>query len=619
MITISFLGLRACPVLFEKVALHSTSRALTPSRSSHLPLRHANLNDTYYTREAESKMYFDYTSDEDSSQSESEMSSLVPTIRQDTSEEDTQEDIELFPHPTTLSASDLDDSPKNIYQYRPLRAQSTIRLIQVMPDRIWGEIACKVYTFDIQQQPDIKYEALSYVWGNPRKSWEVYLADDGNDQWYSYPLHENLQRFLVYAWQQKMFDRLFWTDYLCLDQNDPDEIAEQIPRMGSIFSNAEQTIIWLQLDECEQKGLQRIAELPREVSRYELWVIFRSPFFSHEYWRRVWIVQEVAMAKKVCLISGKISVDFDDLWPRLYRHLNKYWGLFGPHRLVSRVRRLHALRQTSGRVPLWSLLHDFHHSLYSCSRPADRVYGFLGMVADHDDGTSPVENLKINYKRSLRNIWLDVLFESWPPWKQLLSIMKGPMQRASVLECNWQSLVRYLGSSWTSKRHKELAAITLDVFFALRAVKQVFREPHIVTRAFYIDPFGFLHRVISDMKVDFRLTIQQVAAVLALGVQNMFQGPAYGAPPQWRCASHRHAREESRYTLGHTKVANGFGELDDYGLGIVAVACEKHSKSCDGSTIVFEMPNIGFRMSIEQDPENIYSFFHLQLEDRRSA
>lgn len=186
-----------------------------------------------------------------------------------------------------------------------------------MPDEVEDCIACKIYTFDVQQA-DVGYQALSYVWGDPKQTRRVYLADAGNEQWTPYPLHENLSQFLDQIWQNRMFDRLFWTDYLCLDQSNASEIAQQIPRMGSIYSVAEQVISWIQLPQRTRKLLRMLLlSTPKSwwfQDDYCKWLDAVQMLAQNIYWRRVWIMQEVVLAKRVCIMSGKeISFDLDKL------------------------------------------------------------------------------------------------------------------------------------------------------------------------------------------------------------------------------------------------------------------------------------------------------------------
>lgn len=131
---------------------------------------------------------------------------------------------------------------EGVNRYRLLSTLSTIRLIEVMRDKVDGCIACKIHTFDVQQHSDIKYKALSYVWGDPVTTRQVFLADDGDEHWKPYPLHESLWLFLDSTWQKESFGQLLWTDYLCFNQNDQEEIAQQIP--GWVQSIRTQIMLW---------------------------------------------------------------------------------------------------------------------------------------------------------------------------------------------------------------------------------------------------------------------------------------------------------------------------------------------------------------------------------------
>lgn len=121
---------------------------------------------------------------------------------------------------TRISPSQDDRLTDFLYHFQPLSASTTIRLIKVLPRKVWGCIACKVFHFNETQQEAIKYHALSYVWGDSKPTRQIYLQDESNrdNEWRPFPLHENLWQFLDHAWRSKLFDQLFWTDYLCLDQ-----------------------------------------------------------------------------------------------------------------------------------------------------------------------------------------------------------------------------------------------------------------------------------------------------------------------------------------------------------------------------------------------------------------
>jgi hypothetical protein len=55
------------------------------------------------------------------------------------------------------------------------------------------------------------------------------------------------------------------------------------------------------------------------------------------------------------------------------------------------------MRFEGGIMPLWKILTDFRglESRYG----VDPVYGLLGFVNDHPNGSSPVENFHVDYNR----------------------------------------------------------------------------------------------------------------------------------------------------------------------------------------------------------------------------
>lgn len=103
------------------------------------------------------------------------------------------------------------------YPYPRLPAADSIRLVQVLPERIDNSIVCFIRTTSgYYRQPE--YQALSYLWGDPKRTRKIYIRDDNDDILYEHYLHENLWQFLD-KWQQPRTQPsgLLWTDSLCLN------------------------------------------------------------------------------------------------------------------------------------------------------------------------------------------------------------------------------------------------------------------------------------------------------------------------------------------------------------------------------------------------------------------
>lgn len=217
------------------------------------------------------------------------------------------------------------------YQYRSLGTRSAIRLIKVLPDRAKGNVVCIIHHFDQANTPNLNYTAVSYRWGDPTPTRTIHLGDPAG-RGYSHPLHENLWQLLDHLWQQKMFDRFYWTDSLYLNQKDAQEIGEQVPRMGEIYTAAEDVLIWLGHEKQGEDAMKLVQDWPGPVDRGLVDInneeeVERANGVENmrhsvgeaavfllllPYWSRVWIVQEVALARKACVAYGNISLDIDD-------------------------------------------------------------------------------------------------------------------------------------------------------------------------------------------------------------------------------------------------------------------------------------------------------------------
>ena len=502
-------------------------------------------------------------------------------------------------------SSQDDPVTEDPYEFQPLHTTSTIRLIKISPEKVKGCIACRVYHFDEEEQRTIQYHALSYLWGDPQPTRQVYLQGPGKE-WRPLPLHENLWKFLDHAWQRKLFHQLFWTDRLCLDQNGHEEISEQVPRMHAIYRGAELVVIWLQLKEEEEQFLRKLVKsrhylnltpgvwhkkMKKRIPLYQdaIWGAMENP-----YWERVWIVQEVVVAQKVCVTCRDTSIGLDELRPLL----DPFWtGKFHDPGKPS-MWRLCEMRDEGGRVPLWKVLRDF--TGYQSSRPVDRVYGLLGMVANHDDGSSAIEHIQVDYDKPILHVLLDAMFESSPPLTEytLLPLCLGPRDTYFSLSL----LDDYIADSKTMQRHRDFANFALQAFKALNIIKFVpeASPPYFIGDLTYVsDPEG---------KIDWKPNLGQSAVLIGLTlakrtyipldywkVHRQRRGDEWSL---WRCATHQshdggHAGLESYETVARVTIVEPWDRK-----GVVE-ACGEQSQSCDGSTMTCEIPQTRLRLLVE--------------------
>lgn len=161
---------------------------------------------------------------------------------------------------------------------------------------------------------DIKYEALSYTWGDLR------LQD-------SISLNRNITSVTVNlfgALEDIRLDhgtRLLWVDALCIDQNNTMERNHQVKQMGTIYKKAKRVLAWLGrpknlgevqiapsildfLDQYPFKLGLEFSGTPKE-KWMELMALCELP-----YWRRLWIVQEIGLAAEIHLYHGRSYKDW---------------------------------------------------------------------------------------------------------------------------------------------------------------------------------------------------------------------------------------------------------------------------------------------------------------------
>jgi hypothetical protein len=102
-----------------------------------------------------------------------------------------------------------------------------------------------------------------------------------------------------------------WIDAICINQEDTFERTHQVNLMKSIFSEANAVLIWLGTSEGSSVKHSRVAmeHLSGWESNHSSAHVRHSfdanvtdslsAMFNHPYWSRLWVVQEVCLAKKV--------------------------------------------------------------------------------------------------------------------------------------------------------------------------------------------------------------------------------------------------------------------------------------------------------------------------------
>ncbi|KAH8600659.1 heterokaryon incompatibility protein-domain-containing protein, partial [Bisporella sp. PMI_857] len=197
-----------------------------------------------------------------------------------------------------------------------------IRLIRMSRRLPGAELKCTFVQIAIEKAP--QYEAISYTWGTGEKDRLIFIED----RWL--PVTRNVHKILEDRGSY-LRTRWLWIDAVCINQDNLEEKSTQVAMMGDIYSGADRVIVWLdnkEITHSEVRDANFLLELiafnsmnlskdlydppTRVLGSYTHWKAL-SRLLSHPYWHRVWIIQEIAMAKKVHILYGSTYLSWEQL------------------------------------------------------------------------------------------------------------------------------------------------------------------------------------------------------------------------------------------------------------------------------------------------------------------
>jgi len=307
------------------------------------------------------------------------------------------------------------DDIANLYRYEDLPAEH-IRVIKLQPGSQGDPIVCEV-AVEHRKDAENTYDAISYVWGDPDDIEAItcngsVLLIPGN-------LFEALGAIRNPASPSRL-----WADSICINQDDESEKGHQVKKMGHIYENARAVFVWLGSDVeeiakdcfdlirdtntylCKQlERHQSISKVPSFRKPYPVcsdpaaWSKVRSlvrlPWFS-----RIWVIQEVGLAKKGIVMWGREQLNFDELveiglWEVFRNDFSNITGRAGLETVVTPFYDIQATYRNKdtwrSNLPLTRqiteeqleksllFLQVLDGSRGGCaSDPRDRIYAFLG-------------------------------------------------------------------------------------------------------------------------------------------------------------------------------------------------------------------------------------------------
>lgn len=373
------------------------------------------------------------------------------------------------------------DSPGNFEYERLDRETREIRLIKLVDGESNDVLNLQLKHCSLAEAKSC-YSAFSYTWGSsPPK--DIILINDKK-----FLLRENAYRCLrhhrdveeetIGSWTDSnevpqtrpQASTWFWTDTICINQDDTKEKDWQVAMMERIFANAQQVLIWLgshsESNKITQSYLrylraERDCQSPQHlgdiVERVRgMWtgkhvrvgaaarlrekesaISVLSPLLQDmllaDYWERLWIVQEVILARSAFIIAGSVRIDFAKM-----SHLLGPWTTpMDESPALKFVMNLFFDHMTEGKSrPIPDLIETYKSQ--KCYDRRDRIYGILGLSKD-------LLGFNVNYQEIPELLFARVIRQLIGGWSRRANhVMKAIPALCQALSITSQSVFHAL-------------------------------------------------------------------------------------------------------------------------------------------------------------------------------
>lgn len=156
------------------------------------------------------------------------------------------------------------------------------------------------------------YEAISYTWDGDDATSEISL---NGEQFFTTVKVQRLLRALDSATTAKRV----WIDFVCINQKDLDERSRQVPLMRDIFAGAVRVTAWLGHRQDAVLAKEMVADILAHTRRvdsksgiyasysqstYRTRLLALKTLLRNRWFRRMWVIQEVVVAKDVNIVYG---------------------------------------------------------------------------------------------------------------------------------------------------------------------------------------------------------------------------------------------------------------------------------------------------------------------------
>ena len=213
------------------------------------------------------------------------------------------------------------------YRHQRLRHADEFRLIRLCANEDHKELRAGIVRARLNSCPS--YEAVSYTWatehGDARLSHRIHVLDGGST--FILQITQNCYQALS-RFRQKDAIRMLWVDSICIDQSNLEERSHQVGIMTKIYQKAEKVLIYLgngtKFDPGSSLRIEYLFDFLEKQHRYrrstdgstiadlldpaksceEVVVRDLKILLNHNWFHRIWVIQEVKLAKEAVIFCG---------------------------------------------------------------------------------------------------------------------------------------------------------------------------------------------------------------------------------------------------------------------------------------------------------------------------
>lgn len=282
---------------------------------------------------------------------------------------------------TNNSKTDMQDDTSagidsaSLYSYPEFETKTSIRLVILHPGAFNDPITCDIISCDLDEAPD--YEALSYTWadstGDKTLSARIWC---GREMKNAIEVTTNCKAALRRLRSQDVCS-VVWVDAICINQSQTRERNHQVSIMSLIYRSARRVIVYLGEGSSATDGFIDILNSePSQIHTHVELVWLATSVFSRSWFERLWVLQEIVLARTAVVICGTRRIQ----WQRLAKFFVNTYEQTCDKAITSLPSTLfeHGLK---GTMPVDSFLDLFMAAQSrKVSDPLDRVYALLGII-----------------------------------------------------------------------------------------------------------------------------------------------------------------------------------------------------------------------------------------------